>query len=202
MGYTFINHTPGEVLCTFGGKKSNWTFLEDAGFRQYQKTKRRIVKVQYVCGLVREVQYNNIRTGKSMSCNTGECKTVPNIGNRNTDTGYKSIFYSYKKGAAQRGYVFDLTFKQFKELLSGNCFYCGIEPSQVYQIKNPKTGEIRAGIPIIYNGIDRKENKEGYTTNNSVSCCKYCNRGKMHHDTKSFLQWVKRVYEYLNLQNE
>ena len=82
----------------------------------------------------------------------------------------------------------------FKELLSKNCFYCNKKPSSLYQIKNSKTGEIRAGVPLIYNGIDRVDNKIGYVYDNCITCCKTCNNMKHAHDSDFFLNHIKKIF--------
>ena len=91
-----------------------------------------------------------------------------------------------------------MTFDEFKSFLHQNCFYCDGEPSSVYQIKNSKTGEIRAGLPLIYNGIDRLNNEIGYTTENCVTCCETCNRMKMKYDYNFFINHITKIFNKIN----
>jgi hypothetical protein len=44
-----------------------------------------------------------------------------------------------------------------------------------------------------YNGVDRVNNGIGYEPDNSVSCCKICNRAKDVMTQEGFLTWVGRV---------
>ena len=90
---------------------------------------------------------------------------------------------------------FNDSMQQQKTFLNQNCDYCGSEPSSIYQIKNSKTGEIRAGVPLIYNGIDRVDNKIGYVYDNCITCCKTCNNMKHTHDSDFFLNHIKKIFE-------
>ena len=49
------------------------------------------------------------------------------------------------------------------------------------------------------NGIDRIDSSKGYTVENSVACCKYCNTAKNTMSVDEFLKWIGRVYEFNNL---
>ena len=49
---------------------------------------------------------------------------------------------------------------------------------------------------IIYNWIDRIDSDWWYTKDNTVTCCKYCNRAKMDLKQDEFLSHIKRIYEY------
>ena len=44
-----------------------------------------------------------------------------------------------------------------------------------------------------YNGIDRVDNKIGYTLKNCVTCCKYCNNAKKDNDVDEFKEWLEYV---------
>jgi hypothetical protein len=108
------------------------------------------------------------------------------------ESSFNHLLAGYKQRAKRSKREFNLSNEDFKNLINGNCFYCGKEPSQIYYA-NIKTsfGEVK------YNGIDRKYNKEGYTKDNSVSCCKECNYAKNILDAFEFIQLVKRIYNYL-----
>ena len=64
--------------------------------------------------------------------------------------------------------------------------------------KNSKTGEVRAGVPITYNGIDRIDNNIGYIMDNSITCCETCNRMKRSHEYDFFLDHVKKICENMS----
>jgi hypothetical protein len=188
-----------EKLFTSKGIETKWVFIKDIEYKKYGKTVRRIIEVICECGRKKHVQYNNVRAGHSVCCGFSPCRIPSNTGKRSIETSYNCLFYSYKKGAIDRGFLFDLDKDYFKKLLSNNCFYCDKKPSSLYQIKNSKTGEIRAGIPLVYNGIDRFDNKKGYTLNNCVTCCEICNRMKMASTADNFKKQIKKIYEFLKL---
>jgi hypothetical protein len=69
-------------------------------------------------------------------------------------------------------------------LMAGPCHYCDI---------------LESGR---FNGLDRVDSLKGYTLENVVGCCRWCNRAKGQNTVEEFtawLQWVKgsKVREYL-----
>ena len=100
------------------------------------------------------------------------------------------MFHAYQVSAKKRFLDFNLTIEEFKEIISGDCFYCGSPSQQLL-----KTGSHR----FKYNGIDRIDNNKGYIKDNIVSCCKRCNFSKTSMLQKDFYQWIERLY--INLKN-
>lgn len=74
-------------------------------------------------------------------------------------------------------------------LMGQSCAYCGSPPS------NYKPGKGRAD-GFTYSGIDRVDNSQGYTTANTVPCCKACNIAKNDREVEEFLAWATRVAEH------
>ena len=101
----------------------------------------------------------------------------------------RAIAY-YKRSSKIRGLEYNLTEKQFEKLTQQNCYYCGIEPSNIIKRKWTN-GE------YIYNGLDRVDNAKGYIIDNVVPCCKICNRRKGKATLKEYKEWIKRSYETL-----
>ena len=101
------------------------------------------------------------------------------------------LFRAYKSSAKKRGYSFELTEKQFKELTQQDCFYCGAKPSNIYNF-NGYFGE------YIYNGIDRIDNNKGYVIDNVVPCCKRCNHAKNNLTLREFKNWIKRISDRIS----
>jgi len=119
----------------------------------------------------------SVRSGKTKSCgclkkeqlskySTG--RTPPNALDDPTESSFNSLWHSYKQSAKVRKYVFEITKEEFRKLTKSDCHYCGCEP---YIERISQTA--REGY--LYNGIDRKDNKEGYTLKNSLPCCATCN---------------------------
>jgi hypothetical protein len=102
----------------------------------------------------------------------------------------KRLYNSYRIHAIKDNRTFDLTLEQFALLTKGNCYYCGKAPARVAN-KWTSTGE--AVGDYTYNGIDRKDNDKGYTNNNAVSCCWYCNNCKHTLSETEYIEHCRRV---------
>lgn len=187
-----INYEPGQIIYTSSEKETFFTYQGEAGFSTGNK---RLVLVQCRCKKLLEVQLTNIRNGNSICCGKTPCRTNKLKGRRSKETSYKALLYSYKKHARERNLSFELTYDEFKNMLSKNCIYCKAEPFAIYQILDSNTKSVRAGIPIKYNGIDRLDSQKGYTVQNTVSCCKICNRAKSDLPLAEFLKWIDTVYK-------
>lgn len=93
-----------------------------------------------------------------------------------------SKYTTYRANAEAYSRDFDLTYKEFKELLLSHCHYCFAKPMRkLYRIGN-HTYERKL------NGIDRIENRFGYTKDNVVSCCKSCNSRKRDRSVNYLIQ--------------
>ena len=135
----------------------------------------------------------NLRGGWANSCG---CLKKELLSERATGNTYNRLkkgrgaFNSYygtqKSNAKRRGYVWELTEDQVLYLNKQNCHYCGRSPEQIL------TREGGYGN-YIYNGLDRMHNTEGYTPENVVPCCKYCNRAKSDMDYHEFIQLCRNI---------
>ena len=103
-----------------------------------------------------------------------------------------AILRGYKYGAKNRGKTWSLTEDQFFALTQQDCHFCGIEPSG--DVKRWKGNRYKG--TYVYNGIDRLDNDIGYTPENCVPCCKWCNKAKNVRSSKEFLEHVTRVYQH------
>ena len=74
-----------------------------------------------------------------------------------------------------------------------NCNYCKCPPSQIQYPSKKHSKEWREKGKLIYNGIDRINNKVGYVLKNCVSCCKNCNRAKSDLSIENFNNWIKNL---------
>lgn len=98
----------------------------------------------------------------------------------------KKKYYSYKVGAKRRNLKFDLTFNQFREIISGTCRYCGFK-----SVFNKDTKE------SLVNGVDRVDNTKGYHMTNVAACCTKCNSMKSNLTEFDFLKQVAKIYHNL-----
>ena len=108
---------------------------------------------------------------------------------RKGEANFNDVYNRYQRRAKNKNLVWSLTKKQLKNLTKGNCHYCGLKPNQHRRTRNTY-GD------YLYNGIDRKDNSKGYTSNNCVACCDICNRAKWTHSYKEFKAWIKRFVSY------
>lgn len=83
-------------------------------------------------------------------------------------------FYNYLVStAAKRGIPVAISFKQFSEMLASakGCFYCDKPlPRHKYSTQS--------SIRVSKTSLDRLDNEQGYTVQNTVACCSACNLTK------------------------
>lgn len=150
------------------------------------------------CGSPHITSGDSIRGGKSKSCGCNR-KEPPNKNIDRVDAIWKQIYNStIIKRSKKSGIKTDITLNDFIFLSKKCCFYCGLSHSNTmfdrcnYYKKNIETSSHK----VEYNGIDRLDSKQGYTKNNTVSCCKYCNTAKNTMSIVDFLVFIKRIYDY------
>jgi len=56
---------------------------------------------------------------------------------------------------------------EFTDIIRSRCFYCDSLPAN--------KSVAQSGMILLYSGVDRLDNKGGYTLENCVPCCKTCN---------------------------
>lgn len=107
---------------------------------------------------------------------------------------FNVLYKSYKDSAKFRGYSFELTKEDFRNLTTKNCHYCNEIPSQ-----RRRTGRKTSTAPsfYIYNGIDRIINNIGYTLQNCVPCCPMCNKMKRALSVEEFIGHAVKIRNHL-----
>jgi hypothetical protein len=122
------------------------------------------------CGKTKSVKGTHLTRGDTKSCGCLQHK-------RKTNDNAKSnaIFLSYRNHAKRRNLQWSLSFPFFDGLIRMRCSYCG-DP------------------PIRFNGVDRINNDVGYLVENSIPCCKICNRMKSDQTLDCFLNKVEAIY--------
>lgn len=141
-----------------------------------------------ICGNVTLASTNQLKTGRKKSCG---CRKALPFG----EGSFNMLFSSYARGAKRRKLKFLLDKETFRALTKGYCYFCGKTPESNYQ-SNGCRGS------YVYNGIDRLDNKKGYTAENCVSCCTYCNRAKNNRTKEEFINWILRVYNKVVMKSE
>lgn len=102
--------------------------------------------------------------------------------NPETDKRYKQSakgrLMIYKRGAKKRNLEFKLTLEDFKNNWNKQCEYCGDDINGI--------------------GLDRVDNNIGYIGTNIVLCCETCNRMKLQHSKKDFINKCKQIAKFNN----
>ncbi len=138
-----------------------------------------------------------VSSGALMSKNKASCgclKRKPRV----TQTARNTVLSHYRSSARRRGHVWELD-DYFDKLTSMNCHYCGRSPGniqKVYRVYEP------AGREFAYNGIDRVDNKLGYTIDNVVTACSICNNAKKAMSYNDFTAWIKDLVTYSASRNQ
>ena len=109
-----------------------------------------------------------------------------------------SLYRMYKRNAALRNHEFNLTQDEFESIIFQNCYYCGAHPKEMSETAIKGHGNTKQP-PLSYNGIDRIDSTIGYTVDNCVPCCQYCNYMKHTLSQDDFLTRIKKIYTHLNL---
>lgn len=175
-----------------GNKNSMWKCVCDCG--NYVNISR--------CAIRRFLRSNKLPTPKwkcvpSCGCSylEGVKKSRPHYAFKQArkpgQTGRNCLLKSYRISARGRGMEWALSDDEFDKITQSPCHYCGAEPFKVKQ----STGRDR-GQDYKYNGIDRKENHIGYTTENSLPCCSICNWAKHTMSYGDFMNWICRIVKY------
>jgi hypothetical protein len=110
-----------------------------------------------------------------------------------TKTYLNKIFISQRCDANpnHRNIFWDLTFEQWSELVQKNCYICGGEPV----LREGKLHDtIGRKVPI--NGLDRIDNKKGYTYTNVKTCCSTCNYMKHKLTTDLFMKHIDKIWRH------
>jgi hypothetical protein len=100
------------------------------------------------------------------------------------------LYSVYCQSMRRHSMEMNLTFEDFKVLISQDCYYCGRPPSQ--KLTTPARPDI-----LYYNGIDRVNNLLPYSLGNCVTACKFCNGAKSNLSLEEFYNNVKKLYDNL-----
>lgn len=156
------------------------------------------------CGNEKVVVSDNLSSGKSNSCGCLKAEFLSRRGNQyglysDREEALLKVQYSHlKRRDKKKGFIDTMGFDYFRLLSKSPCKYCGLEYSKEIEDRlNESKKQKRLSDHILKcNGIDRVDSSKGYTKDNSVACCKYCNTAKNTMTEDEFYNWIKRVYEY------
>lgn len=134
------------------------------------------------CGKVLSVYRGHLVNNHTRSCGCLKQKLPKG------EAAFRKLLDQYKRNAKKRNIQFKLSTKQFKSLVTANCFYCDTTPS------SKSHGKRFNGI-FLYSGIDRVDSSLAYSKGNCVPCCGKCNTIKMDMSQEEFLEQVSKIYE-------
>lgn len=165
-----------------------------------------------LCGKTRIVRATELRTGKITHCGCKNFvyKTHSNAVYSEEMASYRSKATQYRASAKTRKIDFQISIDEAVEMLKKNCGYCGVEPNTIHNVRlNRATKDKSTSYAynnsekhsIKYNGIDRINNKLGYTIENTITCCSQCNIAKAQFTQKEFKDWIKRVHDFNNMSD-
>ena len=179
--------------------------LTVVGYSGKDKRGKHLWDCECSCGNKKIVVSDNLSSGKSKSCGCLLDEFLKRRGNQyglleDREDAILRVQYSHLK-RRHRLKKFNsniITFDEFKYLSNSKCTYCGLSYSRVIEdrLNETKSMKLLSGVSIRVNGIDRIDSNIGYTKENSVSCCKFCNTAKSTMSRDEFLKWIKKVYEY------
>lgn len=189
------------VIYDLTGKQfGRLTVLAKNGFRNYPGGSRVTEWLcRCLCGQPKLCITSNLLSGKTTHCGC-------DFGNRKPlkESSFNALINRYKQNAAHKGIEWCLSPEEAVSLFTKNCNYCGISPSNTYNVYKTKQGAVRQDIvqswaesaTILYNGIDRIDSSEDYTSLNTVSCCTTCNYGKAEMSVGEFTAFITRLTSF------
>jgi hypothetical protein len=171
-------------------KINRWTVIKKTAERSHNNV---LWLCRCDCGNLSKIKASALVNNKSLGCRNCSNKRSLPVG----EAALNDLITTYKFRANKKKLEFSLLKKQFKEITSKNCHYCGRKPS--HKMNRPHRGKLtRFNGDYIYNGIDRKDNSKGYTLDNSITCCKNCN--SMKGDFLTYEEMVVAIAAVLKLR--
>lgn len=172
-----------------GHRHGKWTVVARTGSDRFR---RPMFKLRCDCGTETIARWKN-----SKSCGCDRVLTLKRVNKTKRkdygESSFKQLYGLYRIKARKRGILFLLTLEQFRTMVKADCFYCGLPPSGVIS-SHGHYGD------FVYNGVDRMDSAKGYTVNNTVSCCKFCNPAKGSLSRQEFFDWACRVVHHMKLK--
>lgn len=102
--------------------------------------------------------------------------------------GLKPRYNKYLNNARYKNRTFDLDIEEFDLLTKQPCFFCGGYSSEF-------NGEF-------YTGLDRIDDRGGYSIKNCRPCCDVCNFMKRKMTAQSFLAHINKIYAHSNSEQD
>lgn len=82
-----------------------------------------------------------------------------------------------------------INFDDYVKKIDEPCYYCGV-------VKDSFLKDRKTGFLLYYNGLDRIDSSKGYTNENTVPACKWCNISKSQMTTTEFKEFIIRLHNH------
>lgn len=155
---------------------------------------RRFLKCKCDCGNITVTSKAKVLRGFTQSCGCLINEIRHNLGSGfkkpRGEAAFNEVYRAYERSARHRGYVFELTKDQFREIITKPCIYCGDSLTQGIREND---SHVKCNGGFRYTGIDRYDNSKGYVIGNCVPCCKKCNRMKTTMTAKEFADQLSKI---------
>ena len=177
-------------LSRIGEKHNKLTIVEYVGYKEGYKC-------LCDCGNEVKTRYHELIKGYPSQCRT--CFLKENKGRPKLLEGVtelRSVKNTYQQSARQRGLEYGLNDTELGQIISSDCAYCGLQPS------NRLHGKRFVGSAYRFSGIDRVDNQKGYVSGNCVPCCSMCNKAKATHSLEEFMAWINRLRTFNGETND
>jgi hypothetical protein len=188
MGRPFVDR--------IGERHGRLTVVEYMGVSQ-KAGHYRLWRCQCDCGAECVVAWRELSRGHTKSCGCLFRETIAASGGWNRkpegESAFNQLFQQYRRSARGRGYSFGLSEEEFRNLTQLPCYYCGLPPSLKVPTVKSTNGE------YLYTGVDRIDNRRGYSLDNVRPCCKQCNIAKGTLSEVEYIDWLSRTSKRLRL---
>lgn len=157
------------------------------------------------CGSDCVVDQGKLRHGETQSCgclvHDNALKRIAQHTLPEGEAFINALYSTYTRDAKKKNRPFTLTRHSFEAKITQSCYYCGEPPREPIWAERLRKRKIRWFNKLkAVNGLDRKNNKLGYTPKNTVPCCRKCNNAKHMMSEHEFLTWAHKVVENHNLR--
>jgi len=155
------------------------------------------------CGKEFESLGSILKNGHRKSCGCLHTQAKFKVGRitsiDDVDKAYRYKFTEYRGGCkrGKRQIPFELTFPEFRDIITKNCTYCDTEPYMT-TVNKGQTYVFRAKMV----GVDRLDNDKGYTKTNCVPCCRTCNMMKKNLSLCDFTEHIYRIAHNIGRSTE
>jgi len=179
-----------------GENTGAFTILNRLPSKQYSNVRAGMWEVKCnECGGKKEITTSQVKQYNSCGCKQYKDKVKPKGSGKQSPKG-TSVFVNmlisiYKSNAKKRSIDYKLSYDYFASIINSPCTYCGDRNENI--LKKEKYKDFK------YTGIDRVDNSVGYTEENTVPCCEFCNRAKLNRTESYFKRKIVKIAKGIEL---